>query len=944
MEGSINCSVDPLSCIPLTNIRCISPSGVERLKRSLSNGNGGLNYIAGSDTPIVVSLSGSFHHYISNYFQSECGLPESESNTKIKSRKDWYGVVDGMHRLKAITDLAAEYPDSWEGFLWPVTIIKGDCNIQVLKQLARQQNIKHSDAFYVESTFYDMLQGLRDEADRLTTLRNGKRPVAKEVAAAYDGFGHQKESTVKQTASTAMRLPMRVIKTIGEITNGEHPDLAGDGDSSDEKKVMETVDCRVFRKFVHITSLKSSTVFMTAPESMPGEEGIECQINTLHRIAELGLMHRKKSFCSYIKPAQPATVVEQFKKAVLAHKEVQKFKAFLEREKWPNEMTTVLHNLLRTTKLDEDVQQNVGNREILPILIEKYRKHYPAIAVQKELKFLASLKISERETREMQCAVQQSNINTKDKPVGQSQYSKRKPDENGDTRTAQAPIKTDTDSTIGNQNSSFRIESAENPSSIVLNDSILPEQGVCSTNASERLETRKRVIQEVSCPSSKATFENNVDILTGIGIHCHQMRWQDFDKTIRKTTDSRFDMMLIDPPYGTPECRSRAGSLYDNFVDDKEMRAVSQFARRVLVPGGSVFLFSSIQYATGWMKSLETENFKVMKHLFVVVKKTERLQFTRAELFPQNACEYGILAYAPGRHPENFKPDFISPYSMVQCSEKRKFSTISGVLVPQHKLLKPGTKSPVLTEEKNPDLLAELMTTFCPQKGSVIDIYAGTLTTAIAAMRTNRKCTSVEADSALFRLAHQRLKLIAPSLQVGLRKNNKRLRPTTVSNTVTRSKSRSAVSQAEESATIAKTSVLLGSQLKTQSNTEHCIHEKNVQHTFMAGEEVLLLHEGKEVGLAQLFPPKQNGQTFCTTIHGTRLNEELAGSSGKHGGKPPFLAAITKCFIYDEHKSTKNPYSCPGPEEPPTTLGGLHAAGIYVWDVGCMKPKRYSKT
>lgn len=53
-----------------------------------------------------------------------------------KTREFWYGVVYGQYHLLAISELIEEFPDIWEGFMWPATILNSGCNLKVLKKLA----------------------------------------------------------------------------------------------------------------------------------------------------------------------------------------------------------------------------------------------------------------------------------------------------------------------------------------------------------------------------------------------------------------------------------------------------------------------------------------------------------------------------------------------------------------------------------------------------------------------------------------------------------------------------------------------------------------------------------------------------------------------------------------------------------------------------------------
>jgi len=53
-------------------------------------------------------------------------------------------------------------------------------------------------------------------------------------------------------------------------------------------------------------------------------------------------------------------------------------------------------------------------------------------------------------------------------------------------------------------------------------------------------------------------------------------------------------MVLTDPPYGIQRSTiSTSGSTYDDYVDDKEIKGYVQLVRRLLVPGGSVSLFTN---------------------------------------------------------------------------------------------------------------------------------------------------------------------------------------------------------------------------------------------------------------------------------------------------------------------------------------------------------------
>lgn len=190
---------------------------------------------------------------------------------------------------------------------------------------------------------------------------------------------------MKQTATTALRLSQRLVNTIGDIVTSEHPDLiaspftlSGVVRPSKSPSTSNT-DCRVFRNFIHISSLKSCIPFMNAS----GADGELAQVNTLYRVRDMCRLHN-------FKPVSYKLVGEQFQKAKAALQEARKFEELLETDKWPSEMETTKANLICTTKFDIAVLTNKGNdRAILDVILELYRRTCPQIASFKEEKYKA---------------------------------------------------------------------------------------------------------------------------------------------------------------------------------------------------------------------------------------------------------------------------------------------------------------------------------------------------------------------------------------------------------------------------------------------------------------------------------------------------------------------------------------------------------------------------
>lgn len=124
------------------------------------------------------------------------------------------------------------------------------------------------------------------------------------------------------------------------------------------EEITHLVDCRPYAKFLNTTSSESATVFMKASD----HDSIPAQINTIHRCRHYFVHNTFKAVTHTV-------VSQQFTRAVFALQEEEKFLKFTEKERWPTEMRTSKKKLLRTTELDEDIDENQSSDDkILKLL------------------------------------------------------------------------------------------------------------------------------------------------------------------------------------------------------------------------------------------------------------------------------------------------------------------------------------------------------------------------------------------------------------------------------------------------------------------------------------------------------------------------------------------------------------------------------------------------
>ena len=246
--------IDPNACIPFTRTRPIISSGVSRLMALFdgafdgeSIASGGIS--CGTDTPIVVKLTGSLRSHLLDYFRDQ-GLSEKNVVDHVNAREEWFGIIDGEHSQKAIMRLI-ETRKRWAGYEWFVTVVKSSYSIDKYRQLARMQNERKDSRFIIEYTFFDMISNMRTEFEVLNRIQ--KRVTGQDVVNVYCGYAvtSKKVSTLVQTANTAIRLSRSVINAIGEVCNEEHPDLVlcsprmNKHKAQSVEEVMKLQDCRV---------------------------------------------------------------------------------------------------------------------------------------------------------------------------------------------------------------------------------------------------------------------------------------------------------------------------------------------------------------------------------------------------------------------------------------------------------------------------------------------------------------------------------------------------------------------------------------------------------------------------------------------------------------------------------------------------------------------------
>lgn len=105
MDGAVHKTMDPASCVPLSMVRSVDSGGVVRLKQNFRTN--GLKARTGS--AVIVRLVRSLKEDLYKPFGS-LNLGGDEIQAKVDSGEEWFGVADGEHTKKTITELIDQFP------------------------------------------------------------------------------------------------------------------------------------------------------------------------------------------------------------------------------------------------------------------------------------------------------------------------------------------------------------------------------------------------------------------------------------------------------------------------------------------------------------------------------------------------------------------------------------------------------------------------------------------------------------------------------------------------------------------------------------------------------------------------------------------------------------------------------------------------------------------
>ena len=135
-----------------------------------------------------------------------------------------------------------------------------------------------------------------------------------------------------------------------------------------------------------------------------------------------------------------------------------------------------------------------------------------------------------------------------------------------------------------------------------------------------------------------------------------------------------------------------------------------------------------------WFSELYNTGFGVMGFPFILGYKPSSMKKKQATVFPQCGYQIALVATLPSEKSNRCVPDYSQNYNLIDCDAERNAALMFNIIMSKSKLCHKDSRVPFLKTEQSAQMLAGLIDLFSPQGGLVIDPFAGSLTTSIAAM------------------------------------------------------------------------------------------------------------------------------------------------------------------------------------------------------------------
>ena len=224
--------------------------------------------------------------------------------------------------------------------------------------------------------------------------------------------------------------------------------------------------------------------------------------------------------------------------------------------------------------------------------------------------------------------------------------------------------------------------------------------------------------------------------------------------------DRSVDMILCDLPYGTTACK------WDTIIPFAPLWAHYE---RIIKPKGAIVLTAQAPFD----KVLGASNLRLLKYEWIWEKEAGT-GFLNAKLYPLKSHE-NILVFSKGTHTYNPQMTAGKPYvckkgggtdNYNQDSKPVIITKNEGLRYPKTVLRFTRDKAKLHPTQKPVALFEYLIRTYTNEGDTVLDNCAGSCTTAIAALNTNRRFICIEQEEKYVAIGRRRVVERQPALSL----------------------------------------------------------------------------------------------------------------------------------------------------------------------------------
>ena len=217
--------------------------------------------------------------------------------------------------------------------------------------------------------------------------------------------------------------------------------------------------------------------------------------------------------------------------------------------------------------------------------------------------------------------------------------------------------------------------------------------------------------------------------------------------------DNSVDLVLTDPPYGTTACK------WDSIIP---LEPMWEQLKRIAKPNAAIVMTASQPFTT----TLIASNMKMFKYCWVW-RKPQGVDPFMAKHRPLNNVE-DVVVFCGRATP--YYPQFGKgvPYSHDREKKNRRYQA-TNTLMRRLRRVNNGKRFPTRVLEINRErglhptqkpvaLMEYMIKTYTNEGETVLDFTAGSFTTGVACINTNRKFIGIERDDHYFSIGSERMR------------------------------------------------------------------------------------------------------------------------------------------------------------------------------------------